>query len=315
MSTILAVVIPCYNEEEILPETIKKLSNILDELTKDEAISENSYLYFIDDGSIDNTWKIIKRTSLSNKWVKGLKLLGNVGHQKAIYAGMEQTVNQSSCVISIDADLQDDETAIKEMITRFNEGFQVVYGVRNNRKTDSFFKRFTAEKFYKLMNVMGVKVVFNHADFRLLGKNAIVNFLEYEEQNIFIRGIIPLMGFKSANVYYKRKERTAGESKYPVKKMLSFAWEGITSFSIVPLKLITTIGFLIFIVTVIMGIYILSIVLFTDKAIQGWASTTLPIYFLGGVQLLSIGIIGEYIGKIYKEVKNRPRFFIEEKIN
>jgi glycosyltransferase involved in cell wall biosynthesis len=315
MSTTLAIVVPCFNEVETLPETIIQLSATLKQLIDNKQVESNSYMCFVDDGSADGTWELIKQHAEANEKVKGLKLSNNVGHQGALYAGIEHAAQTSDCIVTIDADLQDDETMIAQMVKRYHEGFEVVFGVRDNRKTDSFFKRFTAQRFYKLMHLMGVKIVYNHSDFRLLGKMAVNSFLQFKERNMFIRGIIPMVGFKNTNVYYKRKERNTGESKYPLSKMLSFAWEGITSFSITPLKLITSIGFIIFLLSIIMAFYSFYIVLFTDRAIQGWASTIIPIYFLGGIQLLSIGIIGEYIGKIYKEVKNRPRYLVEDTIN
>ncbi|MFT6846059.1 MAG: glycosyltransferase involved in cell wall biosynthesis [Flavobacteriales bacterium] len=314
MSTTLSLVVPCYNEVEALPETVKQLTRLLEELIASKQIDATSFLCFVDDGSVDGTWELIKKYSSTNGKVKGLKLSFNVGHQGALYAGIEHAILTSNCVVTIDADLQDDHTVIADMLKRYKEGFEVVFGVRDDRKTDSFFKRVSAQLFYKLMHFMGVKIVYNHADFRLLGQKAVNSFLRFKERNMFIRGIIPLVGFKNTNVYYKRKERNTGASKYPFSKMLSFAWEGITSFSIIPLKLITSIGFIIFLLSIIMGFYSFYIVLFTDRAIQGWASTIIPIYFLGGIQLLSIGIIGEYVGKIYKEVKNRPRYLIDETI-
>jgi glycosyltransferase involved in cell wall biosynthesis len=314
MSITLSLVVPCYNEAETLPDTVRQLTLVLEELIENKQVDRTSYLCFVDDGSIDGTWELIKKYASINEKVKGLKLSNNVGHQGALYAGIEHAIDTSNCIVTIDADLQDDQTVITQMLERYKEGFEVVFGVRDNRKTDSFFKRVAAQFFYKLMLFMGVKIVYNHADFRLLGHKAANSFLQFKERNIFIRGVIPLVGFKNTNVYFTRKERNTGESKYPFSKMFSFAWEGITSFSIVPLKLITSIGFIIFLLSIIMGFYSFYIVLFTDRAIQGWASTIIPIYFLGGIQLLSIGIIGEYIGKIYKEVKNRPRYLVEETI-
>jgi glycosyltransferase involved in cell wall biosynthesis len=311
MLPVLSIIVPCYQEEAVLPKTSSSLTHLLKEMIDKNQISPKSFVLLIDNGSDDNTWQIIQEKSKENL-VKGIKIPMNVGHQNGLYAGFEYVQDLCDCVVSIDADLQDDEQAIKEMISLYKQGNQVVYGVRDDRTTDSKFKRFTAEFFYKIMIFMGVKMVFNHADYRLMSRVALKNFLQFNERNVFIRGIVPLLGLQSANVYYKRKERMAGESKYSVRKLLSFAWEGVTSFSIVPLKMITAIGFMIFLISVIMGAYTLYIALFTDRAIQGWASTTLPIYFIGGIQILSIGIIGEYIGKIYKETKHRPRYFIEK---
>lgn len=312
---ILALVVPCYNEEEVLYETIKQLEIVLKKLIDDEKVSHDSYMQFIDDGSRDKTWEIIKLYSNNNHLIKGLKLSKNEGHQNALLAGMESVKSKCDCLISLDADLQDDLTAIEKMIDKYNEGYEVVLGVRNDRTSDSFFKKLTAEGYYKIMNIMGVDLEFNHADYRLLSSRALNYFLQFRERNIFIRGMIRLIGLKSTSVFYRRNERFAGESKYPFRKMLSFALEGITSFSIYPLKFITKLGFLIFFVSILMGIYIFYIVLLTNEAVPGWASTVLPIYFIGGVQLLSIGILGEYIGKIYAESKGRPHYFIEEQIN
>lgn len=308
----LAIVVPCYNEEAVLPETIKRLTSTLLHLVDSKKIAENSYALFVDDGSIDNTWGIIEASSRSNQFVKGIKLSRNQGHQNALAAGMEYVSDKCDCMVSIDADLQDDVSAIDDMVVKFLEGYEIVYGVKVNRDKDSWFKKFSAEAFYRLMRLFGANVVFNHADCRLMSKKALSYFLKFSESNLFIRGIIPLLGFKSCSVYYERKERLAGESKYPLKKMLSFAWDGITSFSIVPLRFITFVGFLVFMFSLVMGGIVLYTALFTKKAIQGWASTVLPIYFIGGIQLLALGIIGEYIGKIYKETKRRPRYFIEK---
>ena len=307
----LSVVIPCYNEEEILQYSIEKISKYLNRLQK-EKLFDNYQLVLVDDGSKDKTWDIILLLSKSYP-IKGIKLSRNEGHQNALVAGLFNS--DGDIMVSIDADLQDDITVIKEMIKKYHQGCEIVYGVRKKRDSDTFFKKTTAESFYKLMKLFGVDLVYNHADFRLMSKRAVENLKEFKEVNLFLRGIVPLIGYKSDKVYYDRSERIAGESKYPLKKMLSFAWEGITSFSTVPLKLISIIGFLVFILSTVMGLWVLWVKLFTDNALPGWASTVLPIYFIGGVQLLALGVIGEYIGKIYQESKQRPRYFIDEIIS
>jgi len=308
----LIVVLPCYNEEEVLPTSIKVLSTLMKNLVDESKIAEDSFLCFVDDGSTDKTWKIIESYSKENTLVKGLKLAKNAGHQNALLAGLLHHKNQADMYISIDCDLQDDINAIPKMIEAYNAGSQVVYGVRSSREVDTIFKRKSAEMFYDVQGVIGVDIVKNHADYRLIS-NKVLNCLEeFKERNLYLRAMFPLIGFDSSIVYYERKERFAGESKYPLKKMLSFAWDGITSFSTVPLKLITILGALIFIFSMCMSLWILVIKLFTTQAIPGWASITLPIYFIGGIQLLSIGILGEYIGKIYKETKQRPRYIIEK---
>lgn len=309
----LSIVIPCYNEEEVLHETSQKLVDLLRSLIEKEKIDIQSQICFVDDGSIDNTWQIIEELSSKYSSITGIKLSRNRGHQNALLAGLFSV--EGDIVISMDADLQDDITIIEDMIDLYVKDNEIVYGVRRERKTDSTFKRVTAEGFYKLMYIMGVDIVYNHADYRLMSRRAIEHLKEFKEVNLFLRAMVPLMGFKSENVYYDRAERFAGESKYPLKKMLSFAWDGITSFSVMPLRFISAIGFLIFTLTLIMSIWVLGVKLFSDVAVPGWASTVLPIYFIGGVQLLSIGIVGEYIGKIYMETKERPRFIIEKRIS
>jgi len=300
----LSIVLPCYNEEEVLLETSSRMLSLLLSLTEKQKISKESLIYFVDDGSKDNTWRIIEELASKNANIKGIKLSRNRGHQNALLAGLFTA--EGDALVSIDADLQDDVEAIEQMVDEYNSGSEIVYGVREERKTDTAFKRITAEGFYKVMHLMGVDIVFNH--------NVVEHLKEYKEVNLFLRAMVPLVGFKSSNVYYERAERFAGESKYPLKKMLSFAWDGITSFSIMPLRFITATGFILFIVTILMTAWILGTKLFTDNAIPGWASTVLPIYFIGGVQVLSIGIVGEYIGKIYMETKERPRFIIEKVI-
>ena len=312
--TNLYIVVPCYNEEAVLPETSKRMLELMEKMNNDGLINSKSKIIFVDDGSKDKTWEIIDRLTHEHEQIGGVKLACNAGHQNALFGGMMTVKDDCDCIISIDADLQDDIYVIPDMVKKFNEGCDVVYGVRNKRDTDTFFKRSTALGFYKLMQTMGVKMVYNHADYRLMSKRAVDALAEFPERNLFLRGMVPLTGFKSDCVYYDRNERFAGESKYPLKKMLSFAVDGITSFSVSPIRMISTLGFVVCVIAVIMAIYAIyeKIVGNTDA---GWASLMLSIWFIGGVQLLSIGLIGEYIGKIYKEVKRRPRYIIEAYIN
>jgi len=311
---ILATVVPCYNEEEILPQTIKTLTEYYTELIENSLIDSRSIIIFVDDGSVDSTWKIIDQYSKESSFVKGVKLSKNRGHQIALLAGMQASKGRCDCMVSLDADLQQDYHAIEKMLREYKSGKDIVLGIRNDRSSDSFFKKITAVGYYKIMHAMGVDIEFNHADFRLLSHKALSYFLQFEERNLFIRGIIKLIGLPTAKVYFDVKERSAGESKYTLKKMLSLAWEGITSFSVVPLKLISLIGLIIFAFSLIATFDALYTVFFTDDAVPGWASTVLPMYFVGGIELLSLGIIGEYIGKIYTETKRRPHYFIEEEI-
>ena len=308
----LSIVVPCYNEEEVLPETAKRLTGLLGRLQHSGKISENSKIYFVDDGSKDRTWEVIEALSGTYPAVHGLKLSRNRGHQNALLGGLFTA--EGDALVSIDADLQDDIDAIEEMVDAYHEGYDIVYGVRKARTTDTPFKRATAEGFYKLMHLMGVDIVFNHADFRLMSRRAVEELKQYPEVNLFLRAMVPLIGYPSTQVYYDRAERFAGESKYPLKKMLAFAWDGITSFSVVPLRLITATGFVIFIASILISLWAVGIKLFTDDAVPGWASTVLPIYFIGGIQVFSIGIVGEYIGKMYLETKRRPRFIIEKSV-
>lgn len=306
------IVLPCYNEEEVLHETCKQLLAVFGEMKRDNLISNSSRIVFVDDGSKDRTWEIIEELSDMHTEVRGIKLAHNVGHQNALYGGLMTVKDICDCAISIDADLQDDIYAIPEMIKKFrDEDCEVVYGVRNKRDTDTFFKRSTALGFYKLMKTMGVNMVYNHADYRLMGQKALAALSEFEERNLFLRGMVPLIGYKSDCVYYDRKERFAGESKYPLKKMISFAFDGITSFSINPIRLISTIGVFACIIAVIMGIYavVQKVMGHTDS---GWSSIICSIWFIGGLQLLGTGLIGEYIGKMYKEVKRRPRYIVDK---
>ncbi len=308
--TKLYLAIPCYNEEEVLWDSAEKLLDKYYDLMNERKITEDSKIVFIDDGSKDLTWSIIRELHRQNPIFEGIKLTRNRGHQNALLCGLMTLRSKADAVISIDADLQDDINVFDEMLEQYEAGCDVVYGVRSKRATDTFFKRFTAESFYKILNKMGAKVIFNHADFRLMSRRALEAFSLYRETNIFLRGMVPLIGYKSSVVKYERAERLAGESKYPLKKMLSLAWEGITSLSIQPIRMITWLGLFIFIISLIMIIYSL-VSFFIGSAVSGWASTLCSIWALGGLQLLAIGIIGEYIGKIYMETKRRPRFIIE----
>lgn len=311
--TKLVIVVPCYNEQEVLHETTKRLIVLLESMESQEKIEEGRILY-VDDGSRDHTWNLIEELSTKHQYVMGLKLAHNVGHQQALWAGLEwASESRFDAIVSIDADLQDDVNAIEEMTDRFNEGIDIAYGVRKERKTDTFFKRHTAQAFYKLMTTMGGDVVYNHADFRLMSKRALKALVAHPERNLFLRGIVRSLGFPSAFVYYDRAERFAGESKYPLSKMLNFAIDGITSFSVKPLRLITTFGLLFMLVAIGIIGYALYAHL-TGHTIQGWTSLLVSLWFIGGAILTAIGIIGEYIGKIYKEVKRRPRYFIEKTV-
>lgn len=306
----LALVVPCYNEEAVMKISSEALRGVLQDLIGKKKISEDSFVLFVDDGSKDKTWELIEEEHRQHENVKGLKLAGNVGHQYALTAGLVTAKDCSDVTVSIDADLQDDVSVIEEMIDKFHAGNDIVYGVRNDRSSDSFFKRFTAQSFYKMMAVMGVKTVYNHADFRLMSKRAVEQFSEYRESNLFLRGIMPLIGYQTDCVYYERKERVAGESKYPLKKMLALAFNGISSFSVKPISLITNLGIIIICMCFLAAAYALWSY-FTGHVTAGWTSLILSIWFLGGVQLVSIGLIGQYIGKIYIEVKQRPRYNIE----
>lgn len=302
--------IPCYNEQDVLQETMTQLTSVLEDLITDKLISNESKLLFVDDGSSDRTWPMISRESVKNHVVTGLKLARNVGHQKALLAGLDTAKTKSDCVVSIDADLQDDISVIREFLLKYREGYEIVYGVRHRRQTDTFFKRTTAIGFYRIMSKLGIDLVQNHADFRLMSRRALEELGRYDESNLFLRGIIPLIGFKSTEVMYDRKERLAGETKYPLKKMLSFAFDGITSFSVAPIRFITLCGVFLFILSGITGVYALIQKLFGNTN-AGWTSLMISIWFLGGLQLMGIGIIGEYVGKIFVEVKKRPNYAIE----
>ena len=308
----LAIVVPCYNEEEVLKIASEALRGVLDDLVKKGKIAQDSFILFVNDGSKDRTWELIEEEhKLHPVQVCGVKLAGNVGHQFALTAGLITAKNMSDVTISIDADLQDDVNVIEEMIDKFHAGNDIVYGVRKERKTDTFFKRVTAQGFYKLMDAMGVKSIYNHADFRLMSKRAVEQFSKYQETNLYLRGMIPLIGYQTDMVYYDRLERVAGESKYPLKKMLALAFNGISSFSVKPISMVLGLGLFIVCLSVIAGIYAL-ISYFTGNVEPGWTSLIISVWFLGGLQLLAIGLVGQYIGKIYIEVKHRPRYNIEK---
>ena len=310
---ILYVVIPCYNEEEVLPETTKRMKEKLTNLIKNKKISSKSKVMYVNDGSKDKTWEMIKDINKKEPLFTGVTLSRNRGHQNALLGGLMTAKNYADVVISMDADLQDDINAIDEMIEKYKDGCDIVYGVRSARKTDTFFKRFTAEGFYKFMKTLGVDVVYNHADYRLTSKRVLEEFSNFKEVNLFLRGMFPLVGYKSDVVYYERSERFAGESKYPLKKMLNFAWDGITSFSVKPLRMICTVGFMILFISIAIMLY--SIVRkLTGNTVDGWTFLSISIWFIGGLQMISIGIIGEYIGKMYNETKQRPRFIISENL-
>ena len=310
----LAIVVPCYNEEEMLPLTTKELTGVLSDLITKQKIAPDSYILYVDDGSKDSTWELIRKFHEEEKKVFGLKLAGNVGHQNALTAGMLNAMEHADIMISIDADLQDDTAVMEEMVDKFHEGKDIVYGVRNDRKKDSFFKRTTAQMFYKVMAAFGVKTVYNHADYRLMSKRALQEFSKYQEINLYLRGVMPLIGYETDCVYYERKERVAGESKYPLKKMLALAWNGITSFSVKPIDFITALGGFLIFLCVIAAVYAL-VSYCNGHTVPGWTSLILSIWFLGGMQLVGLGVIGEYIGKIYIEVKHRPRYNVETYLN
>lgn len=307
----LYLVVPCYNEEEVLDETTRQLNKKLEDLIGEGKVSDASRILFVNDGSKDQTWMIISRLHEEYKLVSGLNLSRNRGHQNAVFAGLMYAKEHSDVAISLDADLQDDVNAIDEMIDKFHEGCDVVYGVRSSRKKDTFFKKTTAEGFYKVMKWMGVDIVFNHADYRLMSKRVLDQLKDYKEVHLFLRGMVPLIGYPSANVYYERKERFAGESKYPLKKMLAFAFDGISSFSVKPIRFIVWLGFFIFFISILMLLYSILQFVFGDT-VPGWSSLIVSIWALGGLQLLAIGIVGEYIGKVYMETKARPKYAIQD---
>lgn len=307
----LYVAVPCYNEQEVLEETTKRLQEKLSEMVVANVISDNSRILYIDDGSSDRTWEIIQQKHNENSLICGLKLSNNRGHQNALLAGLITSKSLADCVISIDADLQDDISVLDEFVEKYNSGCDIVYGVRKSRKSDTFFKRQTAQGYYKFLSFLGVDIVYNHADYRLMSRRAIDALEEYKEVNLFLRGVVKLIGFKTDTVEYERHERFAGESKYPLKKMLSFALEGITSFSIKPIKIIGNLGIIISVLSVFGLLYAL-IAKLTGNAVTGWTAIVASIWLIGGIQLLSLGVIGTYIGKIYSEAKARPKYLVEE---
>ena len=311
MNEVLAIVVPCYNEEEVLPDSISILKGVLNELKAAHSINEKSFILLVDDGSRDRTWEIIKENHDKSDDVWGQKLSKNCGHQSALLSGLMTAKDRADISISIDADLQDDVRVISEMVDKYHEGCEIVYGIRGSRKKDSFFKRSTAQGFYKLLSSMGVKTIYNHADFRLMSKKALEELSQYHESNLYLRGLIPLLGLKTGEVVYERGERKAGESKYPLKKMLALAVNGITSFSTEPIKMVLRTGVLVLFVCLAAAIYAF-ISYLSGNVEKGWTSLILSIWFLGGVQLIAIGVIGEYIGKIYSESKHRPLYHIEE---
>jgi polyisoprenyl-phosphate glycosyltransferase len=306
----LTVVVPCYNEEEALPETALRLTVLLERLRKNGRIAANSRIMFVDDGSRDRTWQLIEALSRDDGRIGGIKLSRNRGHQNALLAGLFTA--DGDALVSVDADLQDDIEIIEDMLKQHAQGAQVVYGVRDNRASDGAFKRASAQGFYRVIRALGVESVYNHADFRLLSRRAVDALKDFGEVNLFLRGIVPLIGFKSSIVYYARSERVAGVSKYPLYKMLALAVDAVTSFSVVPLRMISALGVLVFLFSIGMGMWTLWVRLFTDRSVPGWTSTLLPIYALGGLQILCVGILGEYMGKIYQETKRRPRYIIEK---
>ena len=309
----ITIVVPCFNEEEMLDYTIVEFQKFFAHNIEKKIFTPDSEIILVDDGSKDKTWnKICEATELES-YFKGVKLSRNKGHQNALLAGISYA--EGDFIITIDADLQDDINAITEMVKLARNGSDIVYGVRKSRETDTKFKKITAEAYYKVMKAFGVELVFNHADFRGMSKRAVDALLEYKEVNLFLRGIVPQLGYTTSIVYYDRKERLAGETKYPLKKMLSFAWQGVTSFSTIPLKALTWMGSVLALISIGITIWAIYVKLFSGSAVPGWASTVIPVVFLGGVQLLGLGILGEYLGKVYLEVKGRPRFFVEAKIS
>ena len=309
MSITLGIVVPCYNEEAVLPETATRMLALLRQLIDSKKISERSRIYFVDDGSRDKTWSLIEDLSRGSRHIAGIKLARNRGHQNALLAGLFTA--EGDALVSIDADLQDDITVIEKRVADHRDGSQVVYGVRQKRKKDTFFKRVTAEGFYRIIALVGAETVYNHADFRLMSRRAVEALKGFREANLFLRGIVPLIGYRSSIVYYDRTERFAGESKYPFHKMLGLALDAITSFSVLPLRLITLIGFVVFLLATFMSGWTLWIRFVIGDAVPGWTSIALPLFILGGIQILCLGIMGEYLGKIYVETKARPRFIIE----
>jgi polyisoprenyl-phosphate glycosyltransferase len=309
----ISIVVPCFNEEAVLPETAKRLLALIGRLRDADKVSAGSSVYFVDDGSTDRTWQLIEGLSGQYPSVGGIRLSRNRGHQNALMAGL--LLAPGDAVISVDADLQDDLSSIEAMVDAHLGGRDIVYGVRKSRSVDTFFKRFPAQAYYRILQAMGVDIVFNHADFRLMSRRAIDALKEFKEVNLFLRGIIPQLGFATDMVYYDRADRFAGESKYPLASMLALAVQGVTSFSATPLRMITVTGLVVSLGTFIVTLWAVFVWLFTDRAVPGWTSTVVPMYFLGGIQLLSLGVIGEYLAKIYMETKHRPKFIVESVLN
>ncbi|MED0686049.1 glycosyltransferase family 2 protein [Anoxybacillus ayderensis] len=308
--TILAIVVPCYNEEDILPETIEQLRTLRQQLIEEQLISSESKIVFVDDGSRDRTWSIIYRACLRHEEIKGIKLAGNAGHQHALLAGMFAAKQMAHCIVTLDADLQDDIYVVREFLRKFHEGYDIVYGVRKKRDVDSYMKRWTAETFYRLMNRIGVKLIYNHADYRLMSRRAVEALAQFREVNMFLRGVVPLLGFPSTTVYYDRKERKAGVTKYPFMKMIRFAFDGLTSFSMMPIRFVSVLGFCSFFVSILFAMYVLFLKM-TGHTQTGWTSLMMSIWLVGGLQLIAIGLVGEYIGKVYQETKQRPRYIVD----
>lgn len=306
----LTIVVPAYNEEEVLTSSVQKLLAVEDQIAAQTILGQRADILIVDDGSMDHTWDIIEKLHAMNSRVRGLRFSRNFGHQSALIAGMSEAVKTADMIVTIDADLQDDPDKIGDMVDAYADGADIVYGVRNNRETDSWFKRTTAQGYYKTLKLLGVELVPNHADFRLMSKRAVETFLQYPERNIFIRGLIPKLGFKTAEVFYKRTPRMAGESKYPLKKMLAFAWDGITSLTIAPVRLILILGTLSCLLAVGMVVYAI-VMKMLGLIVHGWSSLMVSLWFLGGIQMISLGVIGEYIGKLTTEVKHRPRYTVQ----
>ncbi len=310
MADTLYIVVPCYNEQEVLAETTKRLTDKMNRMMADGIVSDQSKIMYVDDGSKDATWSVIEQFHRENPLVMGVKLSRNRGHQNALLAGLMTAKEACDCAVSMDADLQDDIEVLDQFVKRFDEGCDIVYGVRKNRETDTGFKRGTAQGFYKLMKLLGVDIVYNHADYRLMSKRALQALAEYPEVNLFLRGIVPQIGYKTDSVFYERSERFAGESKYSLKKMMAFAFDGVTSFSVKPIRVITVAGVLIFLISLVVLVYSL-VVNALGHTVSGWTSIMLSIWILGGLQLMAIGVIGEYVGKTYMETKKRPKYLIE----
>jgi glycosyltransferase involved in cell wall biosynthesis len=308
----LAIVVPCCNEQEVLGDTAATLLAMLDALRSRSLVAQDSYLCLVDDGSIDRTWPLIRELHAASASVQGLKLTRNYGHQAALLAGMLEC--DADAIVTIDADLQDDERCIIAMLEQYRAGNDIVLGVRDDRSSDGALKRGTAQGYYRLLRLLGIEVVFNHADYRLLSRRALLELRQYPETNLFLRGIIPMLGLPTATVAYARRARSAGTTKYPSRRMMSLAWEGITSFSVAPVRMVAALGFLIATGSLAVTIWALAVKLTSDAAIPGWASTVVPMYFLGGVQILCLGVIGEYVGKIYLEAKRRPRYSVETRL-